>query len=70
MARADIGIHVRNQRTKGIIVFNVKTGEELVLKNISEVTKHTGISGAQAKRLIESGKESIRGWMLDEVAAV
>ena len=69
MARADIGIHERKQRTAGIIMVNIKTGEEKTVKNISEVTRLTGISGTQAKRLIETGNASIRGWVLDELGS-
>ncbi len=67
MARADIGIHERKQRTAGIIMVNIKTGKEVVVRNISEVTKLTGISGTQAKKLIATGNMSIRGWVLDEL---
>ncbi len=67
MARADIGIHERKQRTAGIIMVNIKTGEEKTAKNISEVTRLTGISGTQVKRLIATGNMSIKGWVLDEV---
>ena len=69
MARADKGIHVRKQRTAGIIMVNIITGEEKTVKNISEATRQTGISGTQCKRLIASGNMSIRGWVLDEVVA-
>lgn len=71
MARADSGVHKRkNRRSSEIIMCNVITGQELVAKNILEVTRRTGISGAQVKKLIETGNVSIRGWVLDEVAAV
>jgi hypothetical protein len=47
---------------------NIFTGQDMVARNISEVTRLTGISGTQCKRLIASGNMSIRGWVLDEVA--
>jgi hypothetical protein len=48
---------------------NIITGQDMVARNICEVTRLTGISGTQAKRLIESGNASIRGWVLDEAEA-
>lgn len=43
---------------------NIFTGQDIVARNIYEVTKLTGISGIQVKRLIETGNASIRGWVL------
>lgn len=67
MARADIGIHKKYKRSPEIIMSNIITGQDMVARNISEVTRLTGISGTQAKRLIETGNASIRGWVLDEL---
>ncbi len=69
MARADIGIHKKYKRSPEIIMSNIITGQDMVARNICEVTRLTGISGTQAKRLIESGNASIRGWVLDEAEA-
>ena len=60
----------RKQKTAGIIMSNILTGEEKIVRNIGEVTKMTGISGAQAKRLIATGNMSIKGWVLDEVEVI
>ena len=68
MARADIGIYKKYRRSPEIIMSNIFTGQDMVARNISEVTRLTGISGTQCKRLIASGNMSIRGWVLDEVA--
>lgn len=59
----------RKQKTAGIIMSNILTGEEKIVRNIGEVTRMTGISGTQAKRLIATGNMSIKGWVLDEVEA-
>ena len=69
MARADIGIYKKYKRSPEIIMSNIFTGQDMVARNICEVTRLTGISGTQAKRLIESGNVSIRGWVLDEAEA-
>lgn len=69
MARADIGIHKKYRRSPEIIMSNIFTGQDMVARNICEVTKLTGISGTQAKRLIETGNASIRGWVLDELGS-
>lgn len=46
---------------------NLMTGENMIAKNIYEVTKRTGISARTAKKLIETGSMSRTGWTLDEV---